>query len=75
MCRLYKAIYGLKKLATTQVSCYQSNHFVFSFTSKREVVLFLNSVDDISIPVDDYKEIVELMNSYKVHFKLRIWES
>lgn len=64
VCRLYKAIYGLKNLATIQVSCYQSNQFVFSSTSKREMVLFINYVDDIIIPVDDYKGIVELTNSY-----------
>ncbi|KAM1184772.1 hypothetical protein PS2_013847 [Malus domestica] len=87
VCKLHKAIYGLKqslrawylKLSSVlQAAGFQRNHadsslFVRNGTNGKVIVLIY--VDDLIITGDNIEEINALKSSFHQQFALRIWES
>ena len=83
MCRLHKAIYGLKQSTRAWfgkfneavlkfgLQCRYSDHSVFSHTFARGKILLIVYVDDIIINCDDKKDIDDLKRYLQNSFRTK----
>ena len=83
MCRLHKAIYGLKQSTRAWfgkfneavlkfgLQCHYSDHSVFSHTFARGKILLIVYVDDIIINCDDKKDIDDLKRYFQNSFRTK----
>ena len=83
MCRLHKAIYGLKQsprawfgkfnevVLKFRLQCCHSDYFVFSHTFDRGKILLIVHVDDIIITGDDKQGIDDLKRCLQNSFRIK----